>query len=128
MPGMVDCVEAGGILFFSAIRGRNPVDDSFADSIEGQARQAFSNLAVSLEGLGLDLGAIAKVTVFLSDLELRTGFHDVWCELFPVDPPARTVVHVDDANPVPGGRALFVLDVFAVRPDPHTEQSERQTR
>lgn len=116
MPGMVDCVEARGILFFSAIRGRNPLDDSFADGIEAQARQAFANLGRSLGALGLDLTAVAKVTVFLSDLELRTGFHDVWCEVFPADPPARTVIHVDDANPVPGGRALFALDVVAARP------------
>jgi 2-iminobutanoate/2-iminopropanoate deaminase len=125
MPGMVDCVEAAGLLFFSAIRGRRPLDDSFDAGIEAQTRQAFSNLRSSLRARGLDLTAVVKVTVFLSDLELRAGFHAVWCELFPSDPPARTVVHVDDANPAPGGAALFVLDVVAATTDTNDERHTR---
>lgn len=113
MSGMVDAVRAGDFLFLSAVRGREPRTGAFADGIEDQTRQAFSNLGRSLSQHGLGMGDVVKVTVFLGDLALRTGFHAVWQETFGDRPPARIVVQVSDPNPVPDGKALFALDVIA---------------
>jgi 2-iminobutanoate/2-iminopropanoate deaminase len=114
MAGMVPGVRAGGFLFLSAIRGRHPATNEFSDDTAEQARQALENLRVVLEGAGVTLRHVVKVTLYLSRLEYRTAFHEVWMEYFPEHPPARTAVEVADANAAPGGKAHFVLDVIAL--------------
>lgn len=114
MAGMVPGVRAGGFLFLSAIRGRHPETNQVSDDTAEQARQAMENLRAVLEGAGVTLRHVVKVTLYLSKLEYRTAFHQVWMEYFPEDPPARTAVEVADANAAPGGKAHFVLDVIAL--------------
>lgn len=114
MPGMVTGVRAGGLLFFSAIRGRNPVTNKLSDDIREQSRQAFENLSLLLSARGLTMRHVVKVTLYLNDLAHRNAFHEVWMEYFPVDPPARIALQVADANASPGGNAHFVLDVIAL--------------
>jgi 2-iminobutanoate/2-iminopropanoate deaminase len=124
MSGMVDRVVAGGFVFLSAIRGRAPAG-GFAADVRDQARQAFTNIQASLAEAGLTLDAIVKVTVYLNDLDLRRGFHQVWREVFADSPPARTVIRVADANAECGGGALFALDVIAYA---RADNEERSTR
>jgi 2-iminobutanoate/2-iminopropanoate deaminase len=114
MPGMVSGVRAGGFLFLSAIRGRDPKTNTLSDDTRTQARQALENLRHMLEGAGVGLQHVVKVTLYLSDLAYRKDFHEVWREYFPTDPPARTALQVADANAAPGGNAHFVLDVIAL--------------
>lgn len=114
IPGMVPGVRAGGLLFLSAIRGRNPETNTISGDTTAQARQALDNLRVILEGAGVGLGHVVHVMLYLSDLKYRSDFHKVWMEYFPQDPPARTAVQVADANAAPGGGAHFVLDVIAL--------------
>jgi 2-iminobutanoate/2-iminopropanoate deaminase len=114
MDGMVSGVRANGFIFFSAIRGRNPVTNKSSDDTKEQARQAFENLKVLCEGEGITLQHIVKVTLFLSDLKYRADFHQVWMEYFPENPPARIAVQVADANASPGGNSHFALEVMAV--------------
>jgi 2-iminobutanoate/2-iminopropanoate deaminase len=111
---MVAGVRAGGFLFLSAIRGRDPQTNTISDDTKTQARTAFENLKVILEGAGASLGHVVHVMLYLSDLKYRKDFHEVWMEYFPVNPPARTAVQVADANAAPGGNAHFVLDVIAL--------------
>lgn len=112
---MADGVKAGGLIFFSAIRG---FDKNFkmSDDPEEQARQAFQNLGDFLEGAGIGWDQVAKVNLYLKDLKHREAFQIVWAEHFPTDPPARMAIQVDDANAVPGGNAYFMMDVIAVAP------------
>jgi 2-iminobutanoate/2-iminopropanoate deaminase len=114
MDGMVTGVRAGGFLFFSAIRGRNPVTNKSGGTTEEQARQALENLKVLCEGAGVTLQHVVKVTLYLSDLRYRADFHKVWMEYFPKDPPARIAVQVADASASPGGNSHFALDVIAL--------------
>ncbi len=114
MEGMVAGVKAGGFLFFSAIRGRNPATNKTSDDTREQARQAFENLKVLLEGAGVTLQHVVKVTLYLSDLRYRGAFHEVWMQYFPENPPARIAVQVADANASPGGNSRFALDVIAL--------------
>ena len=114
-PGMVPGVKAGGLIFFSAIRGNGP-NAPMSDDTKEQAQQAFRNLKLLLEGAGATLDHVAHVTLYLQDLNYRQAFHDVWMEHFPKDPPARIAIGVADANPAPGGKAHFALDVIAVAP------------
>jgi 2-iminobutanoate/2-iminopropanoate deaminase len=111
---MVSGVRAGGFLFLSAIRGRDPKTNTLSDDTRTQARQALENLRHVLEGAGVGLRHVVKVTLYLSDLAYRKDFHEVWMEYFPTDPPARTALQVADASASPGGNAHFVLDVIAL--------------
>ena len=115
-PGMVPGTKAGGLLFFSAIRGNGPRGMEMPDDTAAQARQAFENLRLLLAGAGATFDHVVKVTLYLHDLKYRQAFHEVWMQTFPENPPARTAMQVADANPSPGGKAHFVLDVIAVAP------------
>ena len=114
-PGMVPGVKAAGLIFFSAIRGNAP-GTPMSDDTKDQARQAFRNLILLLEGAGATLDHVAHVTLYLQDVAYRQDFHTVWMEHFPENPPARIAIQVADANPVPGGKAHFALDVIAIAP------------
>jgi len=116
MAGMVAGIRAGGFLFFSGIRGRNPVTNTIDIDPAVQARQALRNLEVQLVDADATLGHVVKVTLFLQDLEKRDAFHRAWMEFFPINPPARIAVCVADANAAPGGNAHYALDVIALAP------------
>ncbi len=114
--GMVPGVKAGGLIFFSAIRGNAPGSRDYADDTRIQARQALDNLRLLCQGAGITLDDVLKVTLYLHHLDYRTAFHEVWMEVFPKDPPARIAIQVADANAVPGAGAHFALDVIARAP------------
>jgi 2-iminobutanoate/2-iminopropanoate deaminase len=114
--GMVPGVKAGGLMFFSAIRGNDPQTRGWSDDTETQARQALENLRLLLEANGATLQHVVKVTLFLQKLEYRTAFHKVWMEYFAENPPARIAFEVGDANSNRNGNAHFALDVIAVAP------------
>lgn len=116
MEGMVPGVKAGGFLFLSAIRGRDPATGKMMDDPLLQARQALRNLEAVLAGSGATLAHVVKVTLYLHDLEKRKPFHQAWMEFFPTSPPARIAVGVADANAAPGGKAHYALDVIALAP------------
>jgi 2-iminobutanoate/2-iminopropanoate deaminase len=117
IEGMVQGIRAGGFLFLSAIRGRNPHGEvAFDEDPVAQAQQAFRNLESVLAASGATLRNVVKVTLYLHDLQMRVPFHQVWLEKFPTAPPARIAVCVKDANAVPGGKAHFALDVIAIAP------------
>ena len=114
--GMVAGVRAGGLLFFSAIRGQDPATREFPDDTGEQARQALENLKALLTAAGATLEHVVKVTLYLHDLKYRAAFHEVWMEYFPVNPPARIAVQVANANSNARGNAHFALDVIALAP------------
>ena len=116
MEGMVPGVKAGGFLFLSAIRGRDPVTVKMVEEPLAQARQSLKNLEAVLAASGATLRHVVKVTLYLHDLERRKEFHQAWMEFFPIDPPARIAVGVADANAAPGGKAHYALDVIALAP------------
>jgi 2-iminobutanoate/2-iminopropanoate deaminase len=116
MEGMVPGVRAGGFLFLSAIRGRDPATGEMVEDPLAQARRALKNLEAVLAGSGATLAHVVKVTLYLHDLERRREFHQAWMEFFPKDPPARIAVGVADANAAPGGKAHYALDVIALAP------------
>ena len=117
-PSMTPGVRAAGLVFFSAIRGNGPDGMQMPDNTEAQARQAFENLRLLLEGVGATFDHVVKVTLYLEDLKYRTEFHKVWSEIFGDNPPARMAVGVEnaDVSATKQNNCHFVLDVVAVDP------------
>jgi 2-iminobutanoate/2-iminopropanoate deaminase len=114
--GMVPGVRAGGLIFFSAIRGNHPETREWSDDTEEQSRHALDKLKLVLEANGATLQHVVKVVLYLQELKYRSAFHQVWMEYFPENPPARIAVQVANASSNPRGNAHFALDVTAVAP------------
>jgi 2-iminobutanoate/2-iminopropanoate deaminase len=107
-------VRIGGMLFSSAIGGRDPETGQYSDQPEEQAKHAFRNMATLVRAAGGDVGDIAHVTVFLKDPAHKKYVDDEWLAMFPdpEDRPARHAMTVDR-----GGAMLLQLEIVAVLDD-----------
>jgi 2-iminobutanoate/2-iminopropanoate deaminase len=88
-PGYV----AGEWLIVSGQTGR--VGEQLAEGFDAQFHQAFANVRAILSGHGLDLGAAAKITIYLARMEQDYGrMNELYTELFSKyadsPKPART--------------------------------------
>ena len=81
------------------------------DDIREQTRVVMRKIATILETAGARLSDVVKLTVYLTDVGLRAGYHEARREFFPANPPAGTLVG-NVALAVPG--ALIEIDAVAV--------------
>lgn len=104
-------VLIGGMLFSSAINGKDPATGSYPDDAGQQMKFAFANMATLVREAGGDVDDIAHVTVFLQDLADKKHLDEHWLAMFPdpSDRPARHAVKVDRA-----GSMLVQLEIIAV--------------
>ena len=88
-------IETEQFLFTS---GQIPIDPAVnavtATTIEGQTRQAITNLKHVLEAAGVGLDAVVKTTVFISDMNDFAALNAVYAEMFGDTKPARSCVQV----------------------------------
>ena len=109
-----DAVAAGGLLFISGLVG---VDGHGAlvggDDVVAQTRQVFANLQAVLDEAGCRIEDIAKVTVYLTDVDDRAKINPVRQEAFGNVRPASTLVEVSRLA-VPG--AKVEIDAVALIP------------
>ena len=121
MPGQAepisyytDAVRAGGLLFVS---GCVPVDGDGRLVGEGdvvaQARQALANVGAVLAAGGCSFADVAKVTIFLTDIDDRPLINPVRQEFFGDVRPASTLVEVSRLA-IPGAK-IEVEAVAVVR-------------
>ena len=109
-----DAVRVGELLFVSGVV---PVDGAGKlvgeNDVVEQARQVFRNLGEVLAAAGATLADVAKVTVFLTDVDDRARINPVRQEVFGESRPASTLVEISRLA-VPG--ALIEIEcVAAVR-------------
>ncbi len=99
---------AGGLAFVS---GQLGVDSGevVPGGISAETRQAFSNLADTLESNNMDFKNIVKITVYLASMADRMAMDEVYQEVLPLPLPARTCFAVGE---LPFG-ARVELDVIA---------------
>ena len=76
-----------------------------SQDIHEQVQQVFTNLRVVCQAAGGDFSAIAKLTVYLIDLNDFSVVNDAMVELFSEPYPARAVVEV---SALPKGSAVEV--------------------
>ncbi|MDK2895889.1 MAG: 2-iminobutanoate/2-iminopropanoate deaminase [Candidatus Atribacteria bacterium] len=88
-------VESSNLVFVS---GQGPMDPNKEDFVKGfveeEAKQAFNNVRVILESIGLSIGNIVKVTLYLSNMDDYEVVNKVYAEFFGPFYPARTCVEV----------------------------------
>ena len=88
-------IKSGGFIFCS---GQIPIDPAVnavvATTIEGQTRQAITNLGNVLKAAGSSLAKVVKTTVFISDMNDFAALNGVYAELFGDTKPARSCVQV----------------------------------
>ena len=102
-------VQAGGLVFVSAVSGLEATAGGASPDTETQTRTAISKLRAVLEAAGSSLGQLASVTVFLkraSDFDAMNAEYRKW---FSEAPPVRTTV----AANLPGG-ALMALSAIGL--------------
>jgi 2-iminobutanoate/2-iminopropanoate deaminase len=109
-----DAVRAGGLVFVS---GCVPVDADGrlvgGGDVVAQARQTLTNVGAVLAAAGCSFADVAKVTVFLTDVDDRTRINPVRQEFFGHSRPASTLVEVTRLA-IPG--AKIEVEAVAVVP------------
>lgn len=86
-------VEGGGFLFVS---GQGPLDPATGRVVDGdfraKARQCLRNIEAILQASGGSLDDVVKTTVFLQDWGDFAALNEVYAEVFPENPPARSTL------------------------------------
>jgi 2-iminobutanoate/2-iminopropanoate deaminase len=109
-----DAVRVGDLVFVS---GCVPVDSEGRLVGEGdvvaQARQTLENVGAVLAAAGCSFADVAKVTIFLTDIDDRARINPVRQEFFGSTRPASTLVEVSRLA-IPG--AKIEVEAVAVVP------------
>jgi 2-iminobutanoate/2-iminopropanoate deaminase len=88
-------VKSGNMVFCSGQIGLVPETGTLAgDDIAIQTHQALKNLKAILEAGGSDMEHVAKVTVFLKDLNDYAKVNEIYKDYFTGMKPARSAVQV----------------------------------
>ena len=90
-----DAVRVGDLLFVS---GCVPTDADGnvvgGDDVVAQARKTFENIGKILEAAGATFADVARVTVYLTDIDDRARINPVRQEFFGEARPASTLIEV----------------------------------
>jgi len=90
-----DAVRVGDLLFVS---GCVPTDAAGnvvgGDDVAAQARQVFENIGAILAAAGASYADVARVTVYLTDVDDRAKINPVRQEFFGATRPASTLIEV----------------------------------
>ena len=102
----------GGLVFVSGQLPVDPKTNKFVEQdIKIQTRQVFKNIEKILEAEGAGLKDILKIGAFLLNLNDFKGMNEVFQEVFPTEPPARTTSTVKAFPP----GVLVEMDVIALK-------------
>jgi enamine deaminase RidA (YjgF/YER057c/UK114 family) len=115
-PGYSQIVEvrANRIIF---IAGQTALDSSGnlvgKNDFAAQAAQVFHNLAIALQARGCDATNLAKLTVFLTNMENLGAYREVRNRFFAsVTPPAAPAVTLIEVSKLYG--ADFMIEIEAI--------------
>lgn len=88
-------IDCGGMIFCS---GQIPLDPNSGELVSGdicaQTKQVLQNLTAVLRAAGCDPSDIVKTTIFLTDLGDFSKVNELYGQLFPSAPPARSTIQV----------------------------------
>lgn len=104
--------EPTGVTLY--VSGQPPTDlrtGEMPADFRDQARQALRNVELVVRLAGGTLDDVVKTTVWLHDWRDYAALNEVYAEVFPQRPPARSTVQ----SPRPGGQ-LLAIEAVAVIP------------
>ena len=86
----------GRMIFCS---GQIPLDPKTGDvvgvgDIKAQTERVMQNLVAVLNAAGASMQAVAKTTIYLTNLQDFAAVNEIYGHYFPQDPPARATVQV----------------------------------
>ncbi len=87
-------VEAGGLVFISGQIALDAKGELVGYTAPDQARRALENLRSLLATAGLDISAVVKTTIFLTDMADFAAVNDVYAGFLSEPHPARSTVQV----------------------------------
>lgn len=88
-------IRAGNVVYLSGQIGLDPATGELAsDNVEGQTRRVFDNLQAVAHAAGGTLGSIAKLTVYLTNIDDYPTVNTVMEAIFTEPYPARAAVAV----------------------------------
>ena len=92
--------DAGPLVFLAGLRGLDPASNRLVEDPVERTRQVFRNLVLAARSVGLDLDAVVRLTVFVTDMIAhRPMVNDVQAEFWGGGPyPPRTIVEVSALN------------------------------
>lgn len=104
-------IDTGNLVFLSGQLGIDRQTGMMVDGLEAQTHQAFRNIQYVLAEAGLTLANIAKVTVFLNDIQDFSRVNEIYASYFKQPYPARSAFQVA-ALPMNG---LVEIEVIACK-------------
>ena len=105
-------IDLGSIVITSGQLPIDPATGAFPEGIKEQTRQSLTNVKSILEAAGLSMDAVAKTTVFLSDMNNFGAMNEVYATFFTEGSyPARSAVEVARLPK----DALVEIEVIAVK-------------
>lgn len=107
-----NAVRAGDLVFVS---GQGPLDPATRRLVEGdfrtQVRQCLANIEGIVKDAGGTLDNVVRTTVYLSDWSDYAALNEVYAEVFPRRPPARSTVQ----GSRPPGHRLAIEAIAEIR-------------
>jgi 2-iminobutanoate/2-iminopropanoate deaminase len=85
-------VRAGDFVFVSGQLGLDAEGKLVGADVGSQARKCIERIRALLQEAGSDLSRVIKVTVWLTDGADFAAYNEVYRELMPTPPPARSTV------------------------------------
>lgn len=88
-------VRVGQLLFCSGQIALDPVSGQMVgDTVEKQTKQVMENVAGLLESVGLNLGAVIKSTIFITNMADFAKVNEIYASFLKQPYPARSTVEV----------------------------------
>jgi reactive intermediate/imine deaminase len=99
-PQAIGCysqaVKVGDTVYMSGQIGLDPKTMELADGFENQTHQVFKNLSAVAKASGGNLSNIAKLNVFLTDMNNFASVNKIMAEYFSEPYPARAAIGVKE--------------------------------
>lgn len=99
-----------GVLYTSGQLGLT-AEGVLPAGIEAQTKQSLENIGHVLAAAGLHYQDVIKTTIFLADMNDFAAVNEIYAQVFPKDPPARSCVAVKTLPK----NALIEIEVIAAR-------------
>lgn len=87
-------MDCGNLIFFSGQVALTPTGSFINDSLKNEIKQIFTNIDALLKASQTEKTHIAKITVFLADMNDYSEFNELYKEYFEGHAPARTCIQV----------------------------------